>query len=143
MHPGAARVADLLGVLGEAALIAANRAARATFRAADRRKGGKNAPNRSALAARGANADRTPMWDALSAQLGLALRKRGARARLARHLGLPRQRVTDFTKGRRTPDAETALRLLHWLAAARSGEDVSGLVPPDPDRFPPAARSGV
>jgi len=51
---------------------------------------------------------------------------RGTRARLARYLGLPRQRITDFLSGkRRLPDAEITLRLLHWLAETRAGRDPS------------------
>lgn len=67
----------------------------------------------------------TPMWDRLAREFDQALQKPGARARIARHLGLPRQRITDYTKGRRTPDAETTLRILHWLVAIRTGPDPS------------------
>ena len=48
----------------------------------------------------------------------------GAKARLARYLGIPRQRLNDFLTGRsRLPDAELTLRLLHWLAENRAGRD--------------------
>lgn len=125
---------DLLGVLGVAAEKAARQASRATFRAIDRRGRGKALPGAGALADSEAAdaASATPMWNVLSAELDKALKTPGARARLARYLGVPRQRITDFTKGRRLPDGETTLRLLHWLAATQAGQDPSFLVLADP-----------
>lgn len=127
---------ELIGALGAAAEVAARDAARATFRAIDRRPGharlapaGSRAPGESA----------TPLWDVFAAQLRTAVARRGVRARLARHLGLPRQRLSDYLKNRRQPDADTTLRLLHWLAEFQAGRDVSLLVPPDPRQFPPSA----
>lgn len=68
----------------------------------------------------------TPMWNLCSALLRAELRPRGAKVRLARYLGLPRQRITDFLTGRRRmPDAETLLRMLHWVAHKRGGTDLS------------------
>ena len=69
----------------------------------------------------------TPLWNMLAALLRAELRTYGAKARLARYLEVPRQRLTDFLTGRskRLPDAELALRLLHWLAAKRAGRDRS------------------
>lgn len=68
----------------------------------------------------------TPMWNACVAELRSALQPRGAKVRLARYLGIPKQRITDFVRGtRRLPDAEIALRLLHWLAEQRVGRDPS------------------
>lgn len=135
LHPAARPLVGLLEILGTAAEIAARKAARATFRAIDRRQGHRRlAP----AAANPAGESPTPMWDALADQLYLALQTRGTKARLARHLGLPRQRVSDFVKGRRLPDAETTLRLLHWLAELQAGRDASLLVPPDPEAVPPA-----
>lgn len=63
----------------------------------------------------------------LAALLRPELKAYGDKARLARYLGLPRQRITEFLTGRtkRLPDAEITLRLLHWLAAKRSGRDLS------------------
>ncbi len=134
-------IADLIETLGQAGVAAAHRAARSTFRAIDRCRKGKRLPDATALAAvaDAEAATATPMWDVLAAKLDLALKIHGSRARLARHLGVPRQRITEFIKGRRSPDAEMTLRLLHWLALAQSGRDISGIVPPDPDQFPPAA----
>jgi hypothetical protein len=58
----------------------------------------------------------TPYWNLLSAALRRALREHGAKAKLARYLGVPRQRITEFVSSkRRLPDAELTLRLLHWL----------------------------
>jgi hypothetical protein len=68
----------------------------------------------------------TPMWNALVASLRLELSNRGTQARLARYLGLPRQRIHEFLKShQRLPDAETTLRLLHWVSARQSGRDPS------------------
>jgi hypothetical protein len=61
--------------------------------------------------------DDTPLWNALVALVGPRLRRRGARARLARELGLHRARMGEYF-GRATamPDAERTLRLLVWLS---------------------------
>lgn len=133
---------DLLGVLGAAAESAARDASRATFREIDRPGRSKALPGAGARAdaASVAEASATPMWDVLSAELDKALKTPGARARLARYLGVPRQRITDFTKGRRLPDGETTLRLLHWLAAAQAGQDPSFIVRPEPAPEPEEKR---
>ena len=68
----------------------------------------------------------SPMWNVYATMLRRALRPYGAQARLARYLGIPPQRLSDFLTGRRRlPDAELTLRLLHWLAELRTGRDVS------------------
>lgn len=68
----------------------------------------------------------TPMWNACVQLLRVELKPYGTKVRLARYLGIPKQRVTDFLRnGSRMPDAETLLRVLHWLAAKRSGRDLS------------------
>ncbi len=68
----------------------------------------------------------TPMWNAMVGELRPLLKPYGAQARLARYLGLPRQRINDFLSGsRRLPDAETTLRLLHWLGEKQAGRDPS------------------
>lgn len=68
----------------------------------------------------------TPYWNLLAAELRAELRPYGAKARLARLLGVPRQRIHDFLQGcTRQPDAELTLRLLHWLSAKRRGRDLS------------------
>lgn len=131
---GIEALSEFVGLLGEAGVVAARRASRATFRAIDRR-GGKALPSPSPAESPAESA--TPMWDVLRDQLRAALAPPNAKARLGRYLGVPRQRVTDYLNGRRQPDGETTLRLLHWLAATRAGHDPSFLVAPDPLRFPP------
>ncbi len=58
----------------------------------------------------------TPLWNAVAARVRSHLTKRGTQANLARHLGLPRQRVHDyFVAGSQAPDAERTLQVLFWL----------------------------
>ncbi len=64
----------------------------------------------------------TPLWNELSLALRNLSWSYGEKARLARILGLPRQRVDDFIiSRRRLPDAERTLLLLHWLSARQKG----------------------
>ena len=66
----------------------------------------------------------TPMWNVCATLLRAELRPWGSKARLARYLGIPRQRLHDFLRARsRQPDAELLLRMLHWLAEKRAGRD--------------------
>jgi len=68
----------------------------------------------------------TPLWNILAIQVGAELAALGAKVRLARYLGIPRQRLHNFlTDTSRMPDAELTLRMLHWLAEKRSGRDLS------------------
>ena len=68
----------------------------------------------------------TPLWNLLATHLRVELRPYGDKVRLARYLGIPKQRLTDFLAGRRRmPDAELTLRLLHWLIEKRAGRDQS------------------
>lgn len=68
----------------------------------------------------------SPLWNVCATRLRRALARRGAKARLARYLGIPRQRLTDFLFARsRLPDAELTLRMLHWLAAYQDDRDLS------------------
>ena len=65
----------------------------------------------------------TPLWNELRSQLQPYLVRYGDQAKLARLLGLPRQRVNAFvTGGDQMPDAERTLQLLAWLIAARQGK---------------------
>lgn len=58
----------------------------------------------------------TPHWLALVELARPHLRKRGAKANLARELGLHRARISEFVESRRTmPDAERTLLLMLWL----------------------------
>jgi len=68
----------------------------------------------------------SPMWNLLAAHLRDELRPYGAKVRLARYLGIPRQRLTDYLTGRRRlPDAEMTLQLFYWLSEKKSGRDLS------------------
>lgn len=68
----------------------------------------------------------TPLWNVLAAELRRALRTHGAKVRLARYLGIPKQRINDFVTGRaRLPDAELTLRMIHWLTAKQNARDIS------------------
>ncbi len=118
----------LMADMGTAATFAAETAARAAIKALlQKRPGGKT---------RQAGAD-TPMWNVLRAEVRKALGDYGAKTRLARHLGIPKQRLTDFVNGRRIPDGEIMLRLLHWLSERAAGRDPSTLLP---DANPEATR---
>ena len=63
----------------------------------------------------------TPLWNELSLVLRNQTWSYGEKAKLGRILGVPRQRVDDFIAGRRLPDGERTLLLLHWLAARQKG----------------------
>jgi hypothetical protein len=66
----------------------------------------------------------SPMWNVCAKLLRVQLRPYGSKARLARYLGVPRQRLNDFLTGRsRLPDAELMLRMLHWLNERANGRD--------------------
>jgi len=83
----------------------------------------------------------TPCWNLLVANVEPLLRRRGAKALLAREVGLNRGRMTDFFVRRTAmPDAERLLRLLEWYAW-RLAEDRQRLLfrngaptPTPPDR---------
>jgi hypothetical protein len=68
----------------------------------------------------------TLMWNACVGLLRNELKPFGSKVRLARFLGIPKQRLNDYLKGRsRMPDAETLLQMLNWLAQKRAGHDLS------------------
>ena len=68
----------------------------------------------------------TPRWNACVQMLRIELQSHGSKVQLARYLGIPKQRVTDFvTNESRMPDAETLLQMLDWLSRRRAGEDPS------------------
>ncbi len=70
--------------------------------------------------------EESPLWNLCAAQLREELTPLGAKVRLARYLGVPKQRLNDYLTGRtRLPDAEVTLRLLNWLAQKRAGRDLS------------------
>ena len=64
----------------------------------------------------------TPLWNELAAATVAALGRRGDKAKLARLLGLSRQRLHLFLVARTAlPDAERTLQLLAWLNARQRG----------------------
>ena len=68
----------------------------------------------------------TPLWNELAAAVRAQLTSHGQKARLARVLRLPRQRMQDILKtGHQMPDAERTLLLLVWLHARRHGHDLA------------------
>ena len=68
----------------------------------------------------------TPFWNICATMIKRELRPYGSKVRLARYLGIPKQRLQDFLNQRsRLPDAELTLRMLHWLAAKHGGVDHS------------------
>jgi hypothetical protein len=68
----------------------------------------------------------TPLWNILVNAALPYLGKYGTKARVARYLGLPRQRMQDCLKSRQASlDAERTLRLLCWVAARQKGWDPS------------------
>ena len=70
----------------------------------------------------------TPLWNALAAAAASRLKRYGSKARMARFLGISRQRLHLLLVARSAyPDAERALLLQLWLAA---GGHVSSLPPP-------------
>jgi transcriptional regulator with XRE-family HTH domain len=69
--------------------------------------------------------DRTPLWNELRERLRNQTWKHGEKAKLARRLGLPRQRISEFlSSGSMMPDAERTLWLLLWLQARENGKEI-------------------
>ncbi len=67
----------------------------------------------------------TPLWNELAAAVRRAFRRRGEKARLARSLGISRQRLhVLIVKPTACPDAERTLQLILWLEARRNGGDL-------------------
>jgi hypothetical protein len=68
----------------------------------------------------------TPIWNELAKHALPFLRKRGEKVKLARVLGIPRQRLNDYLHARAAcPDAETALLLLCWLSCRQQGRELT------------------
>lgn len=62
----------------------------------------------------------TPLWNALAAEITPLLKQHGARALLARELGIHGSRGTEFFVRRAAmPDAERTLELITWLGRQR------------------------
>ena len=67
----------------------------------------------------------TPLWNELVVAAREQLGGYGDKARLARILGVPRQRVHQYLRAASAcPDAERTLLLLAWVQARRSGRDL-------------------
>lgn len=66
----------------------------------------------------------TPLWNELATATLKALKVRGEKAKLARLLGVSRQRLHMFLVAKTAcPDAERTLQLLAWLQARQRGID--------------------
>jgi hypothetical protein len=66
----------------------------------------------------------TPLWNELATAVAKSFRRRGEKARLARLLGISRQRLHVLIVSRDAcPDAERTLQLLAWLQARQRGLD--------------------
>src|SRR6266542_3123251 len=90
------------------------------------RPGARSAPIAALPTSPGDPAGDSPMWNICAALLREELRPLGAKVRLARYLGIPKQRITNFLTGHnRLPDAELTLQMLNWLAQKRAGRDLS------------------
>ncbi len=99
---------ELLTEIAEAAFIA-SRESIEKHQTSKRRKSG---PNRQSMRP---GID-TPLWNELRKRIQFHTSKHGAKAVLARELGLPRQRLHQFLReGSAMPDAERTLLLLGWL----------------------------
>jgi hypothetical protein len=111
VHPRLKTVMTISGVLADAAFVAARSAQKQVKRAMRPRRGQTLRPGTE-----------TPLWNELVDALRKSLTKYGDKAKLGRYIGVPRQRIDDFLKGRRAlPDAERTLLLLHWLDAKQRG----------------------
>ena len=68
----------------------------------------------------------TPLWNELAVAVRRSFRRRGEKARLARVLGISRQRLHVLVvKPTACPDAERTLQLLLWLQARRDGHELA------------------
>lgn len=114
IHPRIKLWLEIGGLLYESAEVAA-KSAKKIMR--DRRRG-SYATRRPG--------DDSPLWNICAELLRAELRPYGSKARLARFLGIPKQRLTNFLTGRnRLPDAELTLQMLNWLTQKHAGRDIS------------------
>lgn len=114
--PSPARMKQLLPLMEVLTLAAEEsaRVARAGYKERKRRRRGETLRP---------GAD-TPLWNELVVAAREQLSGRGAKARLARVLGVPRQRVHQYLHDTTAcPDAERTLLLLAWVQARRNGRD--------------------
>ena len=115
--PQATIPAELALALFDAAAVAARTAARAgKLKFAPRARRGATVRPGSA----------TPLWNEVMKLAQPLLGKRGEKAKLARLLGVPRQRVHEYLKSKSAcPDGERTLLLLCWVAAQRQGREIA------------------
>lgn len=107
------RIDPLMDALLASAAATATLAAK-TYRAAKRRRG---------YAALRPGAE-TPLWNELARACHQQITRYGEKAKLARILGVPRQRLHLLLVAKTAcPDAERTLQLLAWLSARRRGID--------------------
>ena len=68
----------------------------------------------------------TPLWNEIAGAVRRSFRRRGEKVRLARILGISRQRLHVLVvKPTACPDAERTLQLLLWLQARGEGHELS------------------
>ena len=104
---------EAIGRVADGLIYVARELARAAAAKFPRTQRGRNATLRPGPA--------TPTWNALVEAALPLLKKRGAKANLARELGVPRQRLTEFFVTRSAaPDAEHALLLLLWVGSRQA-----------------------
>lgn len=112
----AEQTANLILLFYELAAATARQASRQGHRLVQRRGRGRTLKPGSA----------TPLWNQLVEQVRPHLARRGAKAQLARILGLPRQRLQDCLKAQTAClDSERTLLLLCWLVARRQGRELT------------------
>jgi len=113
---------ELMERLVQAALDTGREALKARARARPR------APRRNLTLRPGAE---TPLWNELVRQVRPHLRRYGAKAQLARLLGVPRQRLQDCLRAKSAClDAERTLLLLGWLGFFQRGGEIIPVVRP-------------
>lgn len=113
-HPRIETVLTVSGAIAETAAVAARAAAKQIRKATRAGRGLTIRPGED-----------TPLWNILAEELRGHVAKHGEQVKLARFIGLPRQRLNAFLVGKSAlPDAERTLLLLQWLEAKKRGVDL-------------------
>ena len=116
MHPRMEMAGSLSLLLFEAAAASVRAAAR-------HRKRPDSSPRPGQTLRPGSN---TPVWNELVRQTRPFLRKRGEKVKLARILGVPKQRLNEYLHAcTACPDAERTLMLVCWLACRQQGRELT------------------
>lgn len=101
-------------------VVALEKAAMTTARAAKKTRQLRNPRKGGATLKPGTH---TPLWNELATACARHLSKRGDKVRLARILGVPRQRLHQLLVAKTAcADAERTLQLLSWLEARSRGK---------------------